>query len=94
MAEWEYAQRRPEDRLAKIETYSVVTSQNGREIDFQITVREYVTPRDPVMKFFAQSNRQTNQKTMSFTPTGWGTTLLKALSDCVTAIHKFPYEGD
>ena len=94
MAEWEYAQGRPEDRLAKIDTYSVVTLQNGREIEFQITMREYVTPKDPVMKFFAQSNRQTNQKTMPFTPTGWGTTLLKALSDCITAIHKFPYEGD
>ena len=25
--------------------------------------------------------------------TGWGGTLLKALSECVSAIHRFPYEG-
>jgi hypothetical protein len=45
------------------------------------------------MAFFAQADEQTNQKTAPFTPTGWGSTLLKALSECVQAIHKFPYEG-
>lgn len=94
MAEWEYAQRRPEERLSKIEYYTVFSHTSGREVEFRITVHEYVTPKDPAMKFFAQADKQTNQKTMPFTPSGWGTTVLKALSDCLASIHKFPYEGD
>ena len=94
MAEWEHAQRRPEERLAKIERYSVISTRNGSEVEFIITVHEYVTPKDPAMKYFAQADKQTNQKTMAYTPCGWGATLLRALSECTTAIHKFPYEGD
>jgi hypothetical protein len=46
------------------------------------------------MRFFAQADKQTNQKSAPFTPTGWGESLLQALSECVRAIHRFPYEGD
>ena len=45
------------------------------------------------MRFFAQADKQTNQNTAPFTPIGWGSTLLKALSECIRAIHRFPYEG-
>ena len=39
----------PEERLAKVETYSVLSAQGGREVEFLITVREYVTPKDPAI---------------------------------------------
>ena len=45
------------------------------------------------MRFFAEADKQTNQSVAAYTPTGWGSTLLKALSECVQAIHRFPYEG-
>ena len=41
-----------------------------------------------------EADKQTNQKTAAYRPSGWGSTLLKALSECVQAIHRFPYEGD
>jgi hypothetical protein len=40
----------------------------------------------------AQSDKQTNQQTTPFTPSGWGPTLLTALAECIRAIHRFPYE--
>ena len=45
------------------------------------------------MKFFASADKQTNQNTVPYTPSGWGDSLLKALAECIVAIHKFPYEG-
>ncbi len=63
------------------------------DIEFVITVREYATGQEKGMHFFAETDKQTNQKTAPFTPCGWGGTLLKALSECVKAVHRFPYEG-
>ena len=56
-------------------------------------MKEYITPKEPTMHFFAQADRQTNQKTAPYTPCGWGKTMLEALSECVRAINRFPYEG-
>ena len=92
MSEWQYAQVSPEDRLAKIDLFSVVKRQDGREIEFTIRVKEYLTPPDPAMRFYAEADRQTNQRTAPYTPFGWGATLMMALSDCVEAIHRFPCE--
>src|SRR5262245_6821728 len=94
MAEWEFAQTDPSDELAQLHFFSMKKKQPGGEIEFQIMVREYVTHgENRSMRFFAEANRQTNQSVAPFTPTGWGSTLLKALSECVKAIHRFPYEG-
>ena len=46
------------------------------------------------LKFYAESDKQTNQNTMPYTPSGWGGTLLQALSECMGAVRRFPYEGD
>ena len=45
------------------------------------------------MRFFAQADKQTNQKTAPYLPTGWGSNLLQALSACIKEIKRFPYEG-
>jgi hypothetical protein len=45
------------------------------------------------MHFFAQADKLTNQKTAPYRPTGWGKTMLEALSECVKAIDRFPFEG-
>ena len=88
MTEWTFAQQDAAEQLCKLHHFSV---KKG-EVEFIITVKEYITPPEPMMKFFAQSDKQTNQKLAPYTPMGWGTTLLVALSECMKAIHKFPYD--
>ncbi len=94
MAEWELAQTDPAEQLARLELFSLKTQQPCGEVEFTIVVREFVSKGgNQSMRFFAQADRQTNQATAPFTPSGWGSTLLKALSECVRAVHRFPYEG-
>jgi len=94
MAEWTFAQSDPADELAQLHFYSVNKRQGDLVIEFRITVKEFATPNRLSMRFYAQADKQTNQKTAPYTPSGWGTTLLQALGDCVKAIQRFPYEGD
>lgn len=94
MQEWGFAQSDPSEELAHLQLFSVKKRQDGRSIEFVITVREFVTPPEPTMRFFATADKQTNQRTAAFTPAGWGKTLLEALSECVRAVNRFPYEGD
>jgi hypothetical protein len=91
--EWTFAQRDPSEELARLHFFSVKKSQPDGDIEFRITVKEFVPSSDKSMKFLAEADKQTNQKTAPYTPMGWGDTLLKALSECVQAIHRFPYEG-
>jgi hypothetical protein len=74
--------------------FSMKKVQDGREIEFLITVREYVSPRDPSMPFYAEADKQVNQRSAPYTPSGWGVSLLEALSECMEAIRRFPYEGE
>ena len=91
--EWTYAQSDPDDELAKLHYFSMKKRQASGDVEFTITVREYVqNPADHSMRFFAQADKETNQSAAPFTPSGWGSTLLKALSECVREIHRFPYE--
>lgn len=93
MAEWELAQSQPSEKLAQLHFFSIMKQQPGGEVEFRITVREYVAGKDLSMRFFAEADKQTNQNTAPFTPVGWGNTLLRALTECIRAIHRFPYEG-
>jgi len=94
MAEWTFAQSDPADELALLHFFSINKRQGEKTIEFRITVREYATPNHLHMRFFAEADKQTNQSTAAYTPSGWGSTLLQALADCLKAIHRFPYEGD
>jgi hypothetical protein len=94
MSEWTFAQSDRSDELAQLHFFSINKLQDGRVIEFRITVKEYATPNHLSMRFYAEADRQTNQKTAPYTPNGWGQTLLQALSDCVKGIQRFPYEGE
>jgi len=94
VAEWTFAQSDDSDELAQLHMYSINKRQGDQVIEFVITVKEYATPNHLSMRFYASADKQTNQKTAPYTPCGWGQTLLQALSDCVKAIHRFPYEGE
>ena len=92
MTDWKFAQRESSDELARLHYFRMTKKQGDRDFDFLITVREYVTPKDPSMPFFAQADKQTNQRTAPYTPCGWGQSLSEALSNCMEAIRRFPYE--
>ena len=94
MAEWEFAQTNPAQELSELRFFSIKKRQGDQTIELRITVREYAPRNQMSMRFYAEADKQTNQKTAAYTPTGWGPTLLTALSDCVREIERFPYEGD
>jgi hypothetical protein len=93
MKEWGFAQTRTEEQLALVHHFSMMKQQYGSEIEFRITVKEFITPKEPTMQFFAQADKETNQQTAPYRPCGWGKTMLEALSECVRSINRFPYEG-
>lgn len=93
MSDWTFAETDPSDELAQLHFFSVKKRQPEGEIEFIITVKEYVDRNQYHMRFYAEADKQTNQKSAPFTPFGWGETLLQALSECVSSVHRFPYEG-
>jgi len=93
LAEWTFAQSQDDQELAQLHFFSINKRQGDLVIEFRITVKEYVTHNHLSMRFYAEADKQTNQKTLPYTPNGWGLTLLQALSECIKAIQRFPYEG-
>jgi hypothetical protein len=93
LSEWRYAQQDPSDELCQLHHFSIKKRQPDGDIEFVITVKEFVVAPYPTMRFLAQSDKQTNQKIAPFTPSGWGSSLLDALSECIREIHRFPYEA-
>jgi len=91
MSDWEFAQAEPEQQLAKLHHFSMVKRQDGGDVEFTITVKEYLTPKDPAMGYFAEADKQTNQGVAPYTPIGWGKTLLAALAQCMREVERFPY---
>lgn len=95
MNDWQYAQTNPREQLARLHFFSMKKLQGDEEIEMMITVKETFTPAlGGAMQFFAQADKQTNQKVAPYTPSGWGKTLLEALSTCVREINRFPYEAE
>ena len=91
MSDWEFAQANPEQQLAKLHHFSMCTKQESGEVEFTITVKEFLTPRDPAMGYFAQADKQTNQGVAPYTPIGWGKTMLAALAQCMREVERFPH---
>ena len=91
MSDWEFAQANPEQQLAKLHHFSMCTKQESGDVEFTITVKEFLTPKDPAMGFFAQADKQTNQGVAPYTPVGWGKTMLAALAQCMREVERFPY---
>ena len=93
MTEWRFASEDPADELAILHRFSVKKREPGGDVEFTITVKEYAKPRDSTMLFFALADKQVLQRDGAYTPCGWGTTLLKALAECILQIKQFPYQG-
>jgi len=94
MKEWGYAQHDVSEELAQLHFFSIKKVQDGQAIEFTITVKEFITPQLGAMTFFAQADKQTNQRTAPYTASGWGNNLMTALRTCIEEIHRFPYEEE
>jgi hypothetical protein len=94
VSDWGYAQTDPSQQLARVHYFAMKKIEPDREIDVTITVKEFVTPKDPALLFFAEADKQTNQKVAPYTPSGWGKTLLEAISMCIREVNRFPYQGE
>ena len=70
MKEWGFAQSHPNEELAQVHFFSMKKQQASGEIEFMITVKEYITPKEPTMHFFAQADKETNQNTAPTVPAG------------------------
>ena len=73
MAEsWVHAQNHPADELAQLHYFSFKKRQPEGEIEFVITVKEFASRNELHMRFFAQADKEVNQRTAPFRPFGWG----------------------
>lgn len=94
MAEWAYVQTDPYQELAQLHYFSVKKkAEPDGVVEFIITVKEYADRNQQFMRFYAEADKQVNQKTAPFTPFGWGETLASALAECMNEINRYPYEG-
>jgi hypothetical protein len=94
VAEWVHAQKDPAEELAELHFFSFKKRQLETEIEFVITVKEFATRNVAQMRFYAQADKEVNQRTASFRPFGWGDSLLAALTECIRAIRQNSYEPD
>jgi hypothetical protein len=92
--DWHYAQTNRAEELALHYYFSIKKREEGREIQFRITVKEFAAPPPGQhLRFFAEADKHVNQKTAPFLPSGWGDSVFQALADCLRLIRQFPYEG-
>ena len=94
MAEWVHAQKDPADELAQLHYFSFKKRQAEGEIEFVITVKEFASRNALQMRFYAQADKEINQRTAPFRPFGSGDSLLNALSECIRSIRQYTYEPD
>jgi len=95
MAEWVYAQKDPAEELALLHYFSFKKLQpEGPEsvVEFVITVKEFASRNVVQMRFYAQADKEVNQKSAPFRPFGSGDSMLAALTECVKSIRQYPYE--
>jgi hypothetical protein len=74
-----YAQTDPAEELAQLHYFSFKKRQAEDENAMQ-------------MRFYAQADKEVNQRTAPFRPFGWGDSLVRALSECMQAIRQYPCE--
>lgn len=95
MSDWKFAQKDVAEELALLHYFSFKKPQEGSEVCFVITVKEFAAPpKGQFARFFAQADKHVNQKMAPILPTGWGNSLLDALTACARMIREFPYEGE
>ena len=93
MNDWRFAQKDASEELAELHLFSFKKCVSGVEINFTITVKEFAAPPPgQYFRFFAQADKPINQKIAPFLASGWGNSILEALTGCTRAIREFPCE--
>ena len=95
MSDWTYAQRDPAEELAQLHYFAFKKHQSEgpeSDVEFVITVKEFAARNAVQMRFYAQADKEVNQRTAPFRPFGWGDSLLAALMECMRVIREHPYE--
>jgi hypothetical protein len=93
--EWHFTKTDPSEALARLSFFSMTKREPQGNVDFHITVREYaVPPAGQRLRFFAEANKEVNQKSAPILPSGWGDSVQEALEGCLRLIRQFPYEGE
>ena len=92
MAEWVYAEKDPAEELAQLHVFSFKKRQLEGDVEFVITVKEFASRNTTQMRFYAQADKEVNQRAAPFRPFGWGDSLLVALTECMRTIREYPYE--
>ncbi len=92
MGDWKDAQADPAEALARLHYFSTKKRVGSGEVEMRITVREYATSETGDLLFFAEADRELNQKTAPFRPCGWSKTLAGALTECMRNIRRFEHE--
>jgi hypothetical protein len=95
VSDWKFAQKDVCEELALLHQFSFKKPQGAGEVCFVITVKEFAAPpKGQFARYFAQADKQVNQKLAPILPIGWGNSVLDALTACVRMIREFPYEGE
>lgn len=94
VSEWVHARLEPGDELAQLHYFSFKKQQLQAEIEFVITVKEFASRNALGMRFYAQADKEINQRAAPFRAFAWGDSLLAALSECMRTIREYPYDPD
>ncbi len=87
-----YAQTDPTEELAQLHYFSFKKRQEGSDVEFLITVKEFAPRNELHMRFYAQTDKEINQRIAPFRPFGWGDTLERALQECMKTVRQYPYD--
>ena len=66
MKEWGFAQVKPTDHLAHLHLFSICKTHIKGEVEFVITVHEYITPKDPELLLFPTVRMWTRSDALSW----------------------------
>jgi hypothetical protein len=95
VSDWKFAQKDVSEELALLHHFSFKKPQGTGEVRFVITVRGFAAPpQGQFARYFAQADKQVNQKIAPILPTGWGNSILEALTACARMIREFPYQEE
>lgn len=95
MTDWHYCHTNSAEELAQLHFFSMKKVQPGGAVSFRITIKEFAAPPPGLaVRFFAEADKQVNQKIAPLVPFGYGDSLRSALAECMRMIRQFPYEGE
>jgi hypothetical protein len=85
-----YAQSDPVEELAQLYFFSFKKCQPTGEVEFVITVKEFASRNALQMRFYAQADKEVNQRIAPFRPFGWGIRYCARSANALTPSARTP----